>query len=306
MTALLLILGVLLIGIAFGLLAHAIALPRLQAGQRLASIEAYGYPVDAAEAEDEDKSLGAGVGRLAQRLGAAAAPRLGESGPEIKSLLLAAGAYGIGSEAFLGYRLLAAMFLPLAWLWLGVTSGMNGALLALALPLLGLLGWRLPRVVLERRARDRLAAVDSELPELIDSLVVTVEAGLGFSSALRLAAKELRGPLGEEIALSLREQGMGLSSEEALENLAVRVDTPPMRAFVRAILQGERLGVSIGDIMRALAVEARSRRRADAEERAQKAPVKLLFPLIFLIFPSIMIVLLYPAMHNITQALGSG
>lgn len=301
---LLLILGIALAGAAFGLLAHAVALPRLRAARRLARIDAYGYPVTVEGEGEEERTLAAGLGRLAARLGAAAAPRVDESGSELRTLLLAAGAYGLGAETFLGYRLLAAAGLPLAWLWLGATSGMGAAILLIGLPLLGLLGWRVPLVVLERRARDRLAAVDTEMPELIDSLVVTVEAGLGFSAALRMAVKELQGPLGEEIALSLREQEIGLSSEEALENLATRVDTPPMRAFVRAVLQGERLGVSTGDIMRALAVEARSRRRADAEERAQKAPVKLLFPLIFLIFPSIMIILLYPALHNITQALG--
>ena len=301
----LLILGVVLTGVAFGLLAHAVALPRLRSAQRLARIDAYGYPAGEVVEDEEPRTLAAGLDRLARRLGAAAMPRLGESGPELRTLLLAAGAYGIGPDAFLGYRLLGAIALPLAWLWLGQGLGAGGAVLVLGMALTAVLGWRLPLVVLQRRAGDRLAEIDFELPELIDSLVVTVEAGLGFSAALRMAAKELHGPLGEEIGLSLNEQGMGLSSEEALSNLSTRIDTPPMRAFVRAVLQGERLGVSIGDIMRSLAVEARARRRADAEERAHKAPVKLLFPLVFLIFPSIMIILLYPALHNITQALGN-
>jgi tight adherence protein C len=302
---LLLILGVALTAVAFGLIAHAVALPRLRAAGRLARIDAYGYP--AAEAGDEEpRTLSAGLDRLAERLGAAAMPRLGESGPEVRALLLSAGAYGVGPDAFLGYRLLGTVALPLAWLWLGGALGAGGLVVALGLAPAALLGWRLPLVVLERRAGRRLDEIDRELPELIDSLVVTVEAGLGFNAALRMAARELRGPLGEEIALSLSEQGMGLSSEDALQHLSGRVDTPAMRAFVRAVLQGERLGVSIGDIMRSLAVEARSRRRADAEERAHKAPVKLLFPLVFLIFPSIMIILLYPALHNITQALGNG
>ena len=97
---------------------------------------------------------------------------------------------------------------------------------------------------------------------------------------------------------------MGLSTEEALSNLAARCDTPSMRSFVRSVLQGERLGVSIGSIMRNLAIEMRKTRRQTAEERAQKAPIKILFPLVFLIFPPIFIVLLYPAIHSFGQAFG--
>ena len=97
---------------------------------------------------------------------------------------------------------------------------------------------------------------------------------------------------------------MGLSTSEALRNMLDRCDTPSMRSFVRAVIQGETLGVSIGQIMRNLAVETRKRRRAAAEERAQKAPIKMLFPLIFLIFPAMFIILLGPALFAITKALG--
>lgn len=300
----LLILGVVSIGVAFGLLVHALALPRLRAAQRLSQIGAYGYP--AAEDKPAPGASAAGLDRLAERIGAAAMARFGEGDAVPRRLLLSAGIYGLGPEAFLGYRLLATLALPLAWLWLGVTLGAPAVVVAIGAPLCALLGWRLPLVVVGSRAERRLAEIDYELPELVDSLVVTVEAGSGFDSALRMASQELSGPLGEEIALTLREQGVGRSSEEALEGMAARIDTPAMRAFVRAVLQGDRLGVSIGDIMRALATEARARRRSSAEERAHRAPVKLLFPLVLLIFPSILIVLLYPAIHNITETLGGG
>jgi tight adherence protein C len=91
---------------------------------------------------------------------------------------------------------------------------------------------------------------------------------------------------------------MGLALEEAIKNMLARADTPAMRSFVRSILQAETLGVSIGQILRSLAVEMRKRRRASAEERAQKAPVKILFPLIFLIFPALFLVILFPALHS--------
>lgn len=302
----LLIVGVILLGAACGLLAHAVALPRLRAAQRLTQIESYGYPAaeGAAEAESDTEALS--LARLAQRLGSAAAPRLGQTPGAMRTVLAAAGLYGISPETFLGYRLLAALGLPLLWAWLALTASADAALLIVGLPIGALLGWRVPLLVVQDRGRRRLAEIDYELPELVDSLVVTVEAGSGFDAALRMASQELSGPLGEEIALTLREQRIGRSGEEALEGFATRADTPAVRAFVRAIVQSDKLGVSIGEVMRALAVEARANRRAAAEERAHRAPVKLLFPLVFLIFPSIMIVILYPALHSISETLGGG
>ena len=97
---------------------------------------------------------------------------------------------------------------------------------------------------------------------------------------------------------------MGLSTNEALRNLLERCDTPLMRSFVRSVLQGETLGVSIGQIMRDLAVDMRKRRRAAAEERAQKAPIKLLFPLVFLIFPAMFVVILGPAVFSFLDTFG--
>ena len=97
---------------------------------------------------------------------------------------------------------------------------------------------------------------------------------------------------------------MGLSTDEALRNLLARCETPAMRSFVRSIIQGETLGVSIGQIMRNLAVDMRKRRRAQAEERAQRAPIKILFPLIFLIFPAMFVILLAPAVFGLIKAFG--
>ena len=97
---------------------------------------------------------------------------------------------------------------------------------------------------------------------------------------------------------------MGLSTEESLRNLLARCETAAMRSFVRSIIQGETLGVSIGQIMRNLAIEMRKRRRANAEERAQRAPIKLLFPLIFFIFPAMFVILLAPAVFSLLKAFG--
>jgi tight adherence protein C len=130
-------------------------------------------------------------------------------------------------------------------------------------------------------------------------MVVSLEAGIGFSAALKNSSDRLGGPLGEEIRLALLEQRMGASLTESLQQLRDRIASSNLQSFVRAVVQGERLGVSIGQVMRDLAIDMRKRRRQMAEERAQKTPVKLLLPLVFLILPSIFIVALVPPMMEL-------
>jgi tight adherence protein C len=165
-------------------------------------------------------------------------------------------------------------------------------------------GWTLPSAYVNHRTRVRRDQIERSLPDLIDLLVVTIEAGLSFNQGLRLASNRLGGPLAQELRLTLQEQNMGLTLGESLVHLQERAETTGVRAFVRAMVQGESLGVSTGQIMRNLAEEMRKRRKAAAEERAQKAPVKMLFPLLFLIFPAIFVVLLLPALMNIGDVLG--
>jgi tight adherence protein C len=138
---------------------------------------------------------------------------------------------------------------------------------------------------------------------MIDLLVVTLEAGVAFTQALRMAAERLTGPLGEEIRLTIQEQSLGLSLLDSFENWLRRCDTPSVRSFVRAMVQGDRLGVSIGAILRNQAVEMRARQKHSVEERAQKAPIKILFPLVFLIFPAMFVVILGPAVFGIMKNL---
>ena len=116
---------------------------------------------------------------------------------------------------------------------------------------------------MQRKARKRIETLDRSLPDLIDLLCVMIEAGLSFPAAMRLAAEQFGPPLSDELRLTLQEQTMGLSIDEALAHMAERADTPAMKAFVRAMAQGEKMGISIGQIMRNLAHEMRHRRRAD-------------------------------------------
>ena len=292
-----------LLGLGVALAMRAILLPRMEAADRVGQVEVYGYIAPRGTGHAAQST---GLRALAARLGEALIQRypgrLDED--EIRGQLTAAGMYGTDPVTFVGARGVAAIGLPLGILFLGTITGAAGGILLLSAIIAAVLGWRVPSIVLERRAKSRLVEIDRTMPELVDLLIVTVEAGVGFNGSMQLAGGRLVGPLGDELRLASQEQRMGLSTSESLSNMMARVDTPSMRSFVRSILQGEQLGVSIGQILRNLASEMRKRRRAVAEERAQKAPIKMLFPLVFLIFPSLFIVLLYPALYDISKAFG--
>ena len=212
--------------------------------------------------------------------------------------------YTTTPERLLGTQFLAALAAAFLWLWLSVLGGAGGLLIVIGTIGLAAMGWVLPMFIVNSRGRKRRDQVERALPDLIDLLVVTLEAGLSFPQSLRLASGKIREPLASEVRLTLQEQNMGLTLVEALENLLARIDTPGVRMFSRSIAQGETMGVSTGQIMRNLAVEMRKRQRAYAEERAQKAPVKILFPILFLIMPALFIVILLPVMMNILDVLG--
>jgi tight adherence protein C len=296
------ILALALIGATATLLAWASVLPRVQAANRLGQITAYGGAIGHSSDGAARQSSSALFEGLAHRVGSLVARVVGPREKRLRKQLMAAGVYRLGPNALMGYRALAAVLMPClviiaapaAW-----TTPMRIAVAALGCAA----GWTVPLVLLQRRARRRLEEIDYALPGMIDILVVTVEAGLGFGASMQIAAEKLPGPLGDELRLMLQEQRMGLGTTDSLKNMAERADSAGMRTFVRAVVQGEQLGVSIGQIMRALAVDMRKLRRAMAEERAHKAPVKMLFPLVFLIFPALFIVLLGPAALDLVEAL---
>jgi len=297
--------GLAFTGMATALIVRAIVMPRVGAVDTLRHIEAYGFQTRAVEAETERHPLFGRVDSLANSLGAAVARRVGGiREDEVRTMLMAAGMYGIQPRKFLGYRVLSTIVSPALGFWTASTLGYSRPIAMLALLFAIPIGWLAPVRFVRRRAERRLSTIDYDLPELIDLLIVTVESGLGLSGSLQIASQRLRGPLGDELRLALQEQAMGLSTTETLHNMLARCDTPLMHAFVRAVVQGETLGVSIGQIMRELGVDMRLRRRQAAEERAQKAPTKILFPLVFLIFPAMFVVLLGPAIFAFLEAFG--
>ena len=282
------------------LVARAVLEPRARAADRLARVDAYGFgttTVDAVQERERRSPI--------EALGALAARRLqDERVAVVRRRLLAAGMFGTSAEALIGYRVLSTAGISLLTYYTAASMGQAPAVCVLALVGGAVYGTVLPKAFVTRRARTRLEWIDRGMPELVDLLVVGVESGMGLAGAIRAAATRTRGPLGDELKLMLREQSLGASTTESLQHLLERCDAPATRSFVRTITQGERLGVSIGQMMRSLAEEMRKRRKAKAEELAQKAPVKILFPLVFLIFPAMFIVLLAPAAIGLAGSMG--
>jgi tight adherence protein C len=303
---LLLILGLIVLAAAVVLLVRGWTFWQTSTSDTIAQIGSYGF---SAEAQAETESAPGttprqGLSRLADNVGSFAERFVEIRGRGMREQLIAAGMYETDPIRILGYRVLAATAFPIIYIWFGFSSGMAVPLMVLGAIAFGVGGWLLPPMMIARRARSRLEQIDYELPELIDLLVVTLEAGIGFLPSLHMAADRLEGPLGTELRLTLQEQRFGLTTNEALQNMLARCETDGLRSFIRSIMQGETLGVSTGQIMRNLAVEMRKRRKASAEERAQKAPIKILFPLVFLIFPAMFIVLLGPVAYSLGDALG--
>jgi len=289
-------------GAAVALALRAVAMPRIAAASRIAEMQAYGFSQEGLPEIVPERRLIETAATVVGRVTSRFSSRFKEA--EIRNQLMAAGLYTTAPMTFLGYRVLGTGLTFTTMLWLVSAGGTSGPR-AILFPLLaGAAGWVLPMTIVRRRAERRLEQVESDLPELIDLLVVTVEAGLALNRSLQVASERFHGPLRDELRLTLQEQQMGLSTNIALGNMLERCETPSMRSFVRSIVQGETLGVSMGTIMRNLAAETRKRRRQHAEERAHKAPVKMLFPLVLLMFPSMFIVLLYPAVQKFSQALG--
>jgi tight adherence protein C len=293
-----------LVGTAFALFGRAIGMSRSRTASTIAQIDSYGFATAGLTQAPAGPARGLLDG-LAGIVGHAVAVRLsGMKEARIRGELMAAGLYSMTPKRFVGYRALSVVCVPLAGVWFVATTSVPGFFAVVVIVFALFAGWATPNVILRRRMERRFEQVEAELPELIDLLVVTVESGRGFSGALQIASSRVEGPLGDELRLSLQEQTMGLSVEESLRNMLARCETPSMRSFVRSVLQGETLGVSIGQILRSLADEMRKRRKAMAEEKAQRAPIKIIFPLIFLIFPAMFIVLLGPAIFSMGDAFG--
>ncbi|MDP8971044.1 MAG: type II secretion system F family protein [Actinomycetota bacterium] len=206
-------------------------------------------------------------------------------------------------------RVLAAKILLCAggltlgvFLYAGHRSG-RWLLLAVGLTALGYFG---PDLQLWSRGRERQATIRRELPDTLDQMTISVEAGLGFESAMARAARTGKGPLAQELVRTLQEIQIGVPRPQAFRNLASRTTVGDLRHFVLAVIQAETYGIPIADVLRTQAGEQRVKRRQRAEEQAMKIPVKIIFPLVLCILPTLFIVIIGPAAIQISRSMFSG
>lgn len=161
------------------------------------------------------------------------------------------------------------------------------------------LAYFIPDLLIRNRAQKRREEIRLELPNALDQMLISVQAGLGFESAMGRAGENGRGPLADELIRTLQDIQVGRSRKEAYLALSERVDVPSVRTFVRAVVQADTYGIAIAGVLKTQAKDMRIKRRQLAEEHAMKMPVKMLFPLIFFILPTLFIVLLGPAVLQI-------
>src|SRR5438105_5842768 len=192
--------------------------------------------------------------------------------------------------------------LPLAFGLFGILVGSSmSPLMNFAMVLgFGALGFIGPDYIINSKIKSRQEKIRAQLPDALDLLAVSVEAGLGFDSAVSRLIESLDGPLIDEFNLTLSEMRVGESRPEALRKLSERAGVTELSAFTRALIQADTLGISLGRILRIQAADTRERRQSLAEERAMKAPIKMLFPTVLFIFPSMFIVTIGPAFLSLT------
>jgi tight adherence protein C len=210
---------------------------------------------------------------------------------------------GLRGADWVGVKLLAAIAFAVLGFLLGLLLGgiTGGLFFALVGAGVGYMG---PEFWLGRRIRSRGFEMLLQLPDALDLLTISVEAGLGFDAALAKVVEKMEGPLVDEFRQALAEIRMGRSRRDALRDVAKRADSQPINNFIGAIVQAEQLGVPIAKVLQIQSNQLRIERRQRAEEAAAKAPVKMLFPMVGCIFPTIFIVILGPAIITVMKGPG--
>jgi len=188
----------------------------------------------------------------------------------------------------------------LLWAVLGSASPRTTLLVLILMPVIGLL---VPSAWLTRKVEERQSSILKDLPDTLDLLAISVEAGMGFEGALEIVCQHFDSPLSHEFARTLHEMELGLPRRDAFQNLKRRTEVPELSNFVLALLQADALGIPIGRVLRTQGAEMRAKRRQWAREKAAKLPVKMLIPLTLFIFPAIMIIVLGPAASGFINVL---
>ncbi|HEV8626819.1 MAG TPA: type II secretion system F family protein [Acidimicrobiia bacterium] len=209
---------------------------------------------------------------------------------------------GLDADRFLTLKVLGAVSIVFWPFFAFKIAGLGGFYGMIVTGLLWGISFFGPDVFVQRKADQRQYLIATRLPDVLDLLVISVEAGLGFEQAIDRTVDSVPGPLADEFRRMLQETRMGASRADAFRAMDERCQVPELRSFILAMLQADTFGVSIGRMLRQQADDMRIRRRQRAQEAAQKAPVKMLFPLMFCIFPSLFVVILGPAVLQISKA----
>ena len=247
------------------------------------------------------RPLVARLSRMGSRLGGASSTDQAE-----KRLAMAGNPGDLRVADWMGVKLLvgiavgAIMFLVFGLVALGIVSGIVFGVVGVGI------GYLLPEFWLGGRIKSRQKIILKMIPDTLDLLTISVRAGLGFDAALAKVVEKLPGPLTDEFRRALAEVRVGKARRDALRDMVPRTNVQPLSNFIGAIIQAEQLGVSISKVLEIQSEQLRIERRQRAEEMAAKAPIKMLFPLVGCIFPSLFIVILGPAVISIVKTLASG
>ena len=220
----------------------------------------------------------------------------------IRHKLTLAGNFSVENvDRFLAIRVVTIAVIPVWAVFCFALLPLGGSSKLAVFGLLALFLVLGPDAILNRRVAERAHEIRTRLPDILDLLTISVEAGLGFEQALDRTVASVPGPLSDEFTRMLGETRAGASRSEALRAMDERIDVQEVRSFVLAILQADTFGISVGRVLRAQADEMRIKRRQLAQERALKAPVKMLFPMVFCIFPALFVIVIGPAIINISR-----
>jgi tight adherence protein C len=217
-------------------------------------------------------------------------------------IVLAGNPPAITAERIVAFKILFAIVGLVVGLMLAQLLPFTGVLKVGAVALLTLLGYTAPSAAIAARASKRQKEIRKALSDTMDLLTISVEAGLGFDAALGQVVRNVPGPLSDEISRMLQEMQIGVSRTEALRHLTERTEVPELDGFVLSMIQADKYGVGVAKVLRSQSQELRQKRRQRAEETAQKVPLKLLFPTIFMLLPALFVVILGPGIIKIYEA----
>lgn len=268
--------------------------------------------LDDSRGDGKDSSLGRSLRGIAMallaRISRPAQPQKNWEASRVRRDLLVAGFSSENAvQVYLGSKVLLALAVPAAlWLLTPISQRLQGPLLVLALNVAACVAYILPSFYLEAVSQRRKERVVRELPEVLDLLVIAVEAGLGLDAAIRRVSKEIgvSSPImADELAMVSLELKAGIARDQALRNLAQRTGVDEVAGLVSMLNQADRFGVSVGRSLRVHSDSVRTKWRQKMEEKAAKIPLKLLFPVLFMIFPAILVVMAGPAIIRVSESI---